>query len=328
MKKNVIGCILVFVLLAFPSCARKNSEDAASNTMDWMLEESDDDILPGVEPSLVIGDIISAGSSTVFPLAEALGTRFRDEGYAYNLTIDSIGSGAGFERFTVAGETDISNASRPIKEKEIDQARAIGREPIEIRLGTDVLTVVVNPDNTWTQNLSLEQLAMLFTADTWNEVDPSWPNEQVLKFIPGTDSGTFDFFVEEVFDKDPKPILSSPNIQASEDDNILVRGVINNVNAVSFFGYAYYVESADALQAVAIEGVKPLQENVDNNSYPLSRPLFMYSDASILKERPQVAAFLIYILTYVNDVIIPVGYFPAPEIDLLSAKQKLLTAIQ
>ncbi len=320
--------MLVFLLLALPVFSGGSSETEAASNMDWMLEESDDDLLPGVDPYLVRGDIISAGSSTVFPLAEALGTQFRDEGYTYNLTIDSIGSGAGFERFTVAGETDISNASRPIKDKEIEQARTIGREPIEIRLGTDALTVAIHPDNTWAQELSIEELATLFTADRWSDVNASWPNAEVLKFIPGTDSGTFDFFVEEVFDHDPEPMLSSSNIQASEDDNILVRGVTNNVNAVAFFGYAYYAESADVLQAIAIDGVSPTRENVDNNSYPLSRPLFMYTDAGVLKERPQVAAFMIYALTYVNDLIASVGYFPAPETDLNAAKQKLLEAIK
>ncbi len=328
MKKFITKSIIVALIISFPAFAGGSNENIQSDEMAWKLSESDDDILPGVDPSLVVGDIISAGSSTVFPLAEALGTRFRDDGYAYNLTIDSIGSGAGFERFTVAGETDISNASRAIKSSEIEQARTIGREPIEIRLGTDALTVIVHPDNTWSQDLSMEQLVQLFTADNWRDLDPSWPDAPVLKFIPGTDSGTFDFFIEEVFDKDPEPLLSSSNIQASEDDNVLVRGVVNNINAVAFFGYAYYAESADVLQAISIDRIAPTQENVDSNTYPLSRPLFMYTDADIIKERPQVGAFLIYALTYVNDEILNVGYFPAPEADLTEAKRKLLAILQ
>ncbi|NMC02068.1 MAG: phosphate-binding protein, partial [Chloroflexi bacterium] len=181
-------------------------------------------LLPEVNPLEVKGDIITAGSSTVFPLSERMAERFRDEGYSGNITIDSIGSGAGFERFCVAGETDIANASRAIKDSEIESCRAIGREPIEFRIGTDALAVVVSKDNTFITDATLEELAAIFTAEKWSDVNPAWPDEAILRFIPGTDSGTFDYFVEEVFENDKTPLLSSKNLQLSEDDNILVRG--------------------------------------------------------------------------------------------------------
>lgn len=182
--------------------------------------------LPEVNPLDVTGDIIVAGSSTVYPLTEAMAERFADEGYSGNITIDSIGSGAGFERFCKTGETDISNASRPIKDSEVESCAAIGRTPIEFRVGTDALAVVINPANDWATSVTKEELAALFsTASTWADVNPAWPAEPIARFIPGTDSGTFDYFVEAIFDKNQEPILSAANTQLSEDDNVLVQGL-------------------------------------------------------------------------------------------------------
>ena len=287
-------------------------------------------MLPEVNPLEVSGDIVSAGSSTVFPLAERMAERFQDEGYSGNITIDSIGSGAGFERFCEAGETDISNASRPIKDSERESCQAIGRDAIEFRIGTDALAVVVSQENDFIVNATMEELAMIFSdaAETWADVNASWPDEPIQRFIPGTDSGTFDFFVEEVFDKDEGPHLSASNTQLSEDDNVLVQGILGSPYAVGYFGYAYYAENADTLKVLSVEGVEPTRENVDNNSYPLSRPLFMYSDAQIMSEKPQVAAFLNFVLTYVNEEVVDVGYFPAPEAALEGAQQAWLQAMQ
>lgn len=292
--------------------------------------------LPAVDPLDVTGDIVAAGSSTVFPLAEAMLARFEDEGYGGNMTIDSIGSGAGFERFCVAGETDISNASRPIKDGEAESCRAIGREPIEIRVGTDALAVAVSPGNYFAENLTIEQLALAFsTAGTWADVDPSFPAHPILRFSPGTDSGTFDYFVEEVFDEDQGPMLSAANLQLSEDDNVLVQGVsgdgctegdVSTPCAIGYFGYAYYVENADVLTVLAIEGVEANAATVDANEYPLARPLFMYTTAGILQEKPQVAAFINFVLTYVAEEIGAVGYFPASEEDMQAARQAWLDA--
>lgn len=270
--------------------------------------------LPEVNPLEVSGDIIVAGSSTVYPLTEAMAERFTDEGYGGNITIDSIGSGAGFERFCVTGETDISNASRPIKESEVESCAAIGRTPIEFRVGTDALAVVVNPAADWMESVTMEELAALFsTAETWADVNPDWPAEPVARFIPGTDSGTFDYFVEEVFDEEREPILNASNTQLSEDDNVLVQGVEGSQYAIGFFGYAYYQENADKLKILAVDGVEASAENVDNNSYPLARPLFIYSDATIMAEKPQVAAFINFYLSFVNEEVLRVGYFPPSQ---------------
>jgi phosphate transport system substrate-binding protein len=265
----------------------------------------------------------------VYPLAERIAERFQDEGHSGNITIDLIGSGAGFERFCEAGETDVSNASRAIKDSEIESCREIGREPIEFRVGTDALAVTVSQENAFLIDVTLEQLALIFsTAETWSDVDPTWPDEPIARFIPGTDSGTFDYFVEVIFDKDEKPILSASNTDLSEDDNVLVQGILGSPYAIGFFGYAYYTENQDTLKVLMVEGVEPNQETVDSNTYPLSRPLFLYSDAEIMKSKPQVAAYINFFLTYVNDEIVDVGYFPAPAADLQAAVQAWLEAME
>ncbi|GAB4540519.1 MAG: PstS family phosphate ABC transporter substrate-binding protein [Anaerolineae bacterium] len=284
--------------------------------------------LPEVNPLEVTGDIVTAGSSTVFPLSERMAQRFQDEGYSGTITIDSIGSGAGFERFCVAGETDIANASRAIKDSEVESCRSIGREPIEFRVGTDALAVVVSQENDFVENVTFEELALLFsTAETWSDVNPDWPAEPIQRFIPGTDSGTFDYFVEEVFDKDEAPILSASNTQLSEDDNVLVQGVLGSPYAIGFFGYAYYAENADVLKILSVEGVEPTGATVDSGDYPLARPLFIYSTADIMREKPQVASFINFYLSYVNEEIVDVGYFPASTDALNASKQVWLEAM-
>jgi phosphate transport system substrate-binding protein len=285
--------------------------------------------LPLVDPLAVSGDVIVAGSSTVFPLAERMLDRFQDEGASGNMTYTSVGSGAGIERFCVAGESDIAGASRPIRESEIESCTGIGRTPIEFRVGTDALAVTVSTENTFVDNLTLEQLALVFsTAETWADVDPSWPAEPILRFSPGTDSGTFDYFVEVIFEEDEGPILAADNLQLSEDDNVLVQGVLGSPYAIGYFGYAYYAENQDTLKILNIEGVEASAENVDNNTYPLARPLFLYSDASIMQSKPQVAAFINFFLAYVNEEVVDVGYFPASDEALQTAADSWLAAMQ
>jgi phosphate transport system substrate-binding protein len=242
--------------------------------------------------------------------------------------VDSIGTGAGFERFCVAGETDISNASRAIKEDEVASCEAIGRTPLEFRVGTDALAVVVNPANDFVTDLTLEQLALAFsTAETWADVDPSFPAEKIARYSPGTDSGTFDYFVEAVFDEDDGPILASSNTQFSEDDNVLVQGVEGDKYAIGYFGYAYFAEEADRLKILNIGGVEPTAETTETGEYPLARPLYIYSTGSIMQEKPQVADYINFYLTYVNEEILDVGYFPASEAALNQARENWLTGM-
>ena len=285
-----------------------------------------DVMLPDVDPlEYPVGEIITAGSSTVFPLSERMAERWTDEG-GVAPSIASIGSGAGFERFCVEGETVISNASRPIKDSEVESCAAIGRTPIEFRVGTDALAVTVSAANDFVSDVTLEELAAIFSsADTWSDVRAEWPAQEIQRFIPGTDSGTFDYFVEEVFDEDEEPMLSA-NPQLSEDDNVLVQGVTGSPYAIGFFGYAYYVENRDVLNILSIEGIEANARTTDDGSYPLARPLFIYSDAGIMAEKPQVNAFINFYLKHVNDEVIDVGYFPASGAALNAAKQAYLDA--
>ncbi len=290
-------------------------------------EEQDVPQLPEVDPlDYTEGEIITAGSSTVFPLSERMAELWTDAG-GLAPSIASIGSGAGFERFCVEGETDISNASRAIRDSEVESCAAIGRTPIEFRVGTDALAVTVSAENDFVTDVTLEELAAIFsTAETWADVRAEWPAEEIQRFIPGTDSGTFDYFVEEVFDEDKEPILSA-NPQLSEDDNVLVQGITGSPYAVGFFGYAYYVENQEMLHILKIESIEANAATTDDGSYPLARPLFIYSDAGIMAEKPQVAAFIGFYLNHVNDEVIDVGYFPASEVALNAAKQAYLDAM-
>jgi phosphate binding protein len=299
-------------------------------------------MLPEIDPASVSGDIIAAGSSTVYPLAEVMAERFKDEGFAGNITIDSIGSGAGFERFCKTGETDVANASRKIKDAEVENCKAIGRTPVEFRVGTDAIAFVVSSENDFLTDVTMEELAKIFSVDAvkWSDVRPEWPNEDILRFSPGTDSGTFTYFVENVMapaykvddkanvEAGQKALLDAANIQFSEDDNVLVQGVEGSKYAIGFFGFAYFAENQGNLKAISLNGVDPSFETAEDNSYPMSRPLFIYSDATILKEKPQVAAFINFFLSYVNEEIETVGYFPASVEALNVAKQALLDALK
>jgi phosphate transport system substrate-binding protein len=297
-----------------------------------------DGMLPDVDPAAVSGNVVMAGSSTVYPLTERMVERFIEEGFSGQITADSIGSGAGFERFCTTGETDIAAASRAIEDDEVANCEAIGRTPIEFRVGTDALAVVVSSENDFLTGVTLEELALIFSGDaqTWAEVNPAWPNEDILRFSPGTDSGTFDYFVEAVMvpaygeenEAAQNAILNAANIQFSEDDNVLVQGVEGSPYAIGYFGYAYYVENQGSLHALSVNGVSPSAETAESGEYPLARPLFLYSDAQVLQEKPQAAAFINFYLTYVNDEILSVGYFPASDEALEAARQAWQTAME
>jgi phosphate transport system substrate-binding protein len=270
-------------------------------------------------PDAVTGDIITAGSSTVFPLSERMKQRFEEEGYTGNLTVDSIGSGGGIERFCVAGESDIANASRAIKDSEIEACAGIGRTVVEFQVGIDALTVAVSAENDFVEDVTIPELALIFsTATLWSDVRPEWPAEPIQRFSPGTDSGTFDFFVEAVMDESlgdtgEAAILESAGTQFSEDDNVLVQGVQGSPYAIGYFGYAYYQENADTLKALSVDGVAPTAETAESGDYPISRPLFIYSSTEIMQEKPQVSAFIYFYITNVTNEILDVGYFPVSD---------------
>lgn len=342
---KLLGSVTVTALLSV-SFLSAYAQDPTAEPMGTpeMTEEVEPIELPAVDPLAVTGDIIVAGSSTVYPLTLRMAERFGEEGYSGTITVDSVGTGGGFERFCVNAETDIANASRPINEEETQACIDNGREAIEFRVGTDALAVVVSAENDFVTELSVEQLGLIFSGEaaTWDQVDPSFPAEAIQLFSPGTDSGTFDYFVEEVMepyaeaqgvaedqlgDAAEAAILEAEGIQFSENDNVLVEGVEASPYAIGYFGYAYYVEEAERLNILTIDGVEPTAETAENGEYPLARPLFIYSAASVIEEKPQVGEFISYYLTSVNDEVIEVGYFPASVEALNEAKTWLMEAM-
>lgn len=275
--------------------------------------------LPEVDPLAVTENIVVAGSSTVFPVTERMADLFNQDGFGGTITVDSIGTGAGFERFCPNAETDISNASRPIRAEEVEACQANGREPLGFYIAIDALAVVVSQENDFLTGLTEAQIAQIFSGElaTWDQVDPSYPAEAIRLFSPGSDSGTYDYFVEHIYEEDETPIQNAPGIQFSEDDNVLVQGVVGSPYAIAYFGFAYYQENLDTLRAIPVEGVEPNEETGTSGEYPMSRPLFIYSAPSIMQEKPQVAAFINYYLQNVNAQLgtgsDQIGYIPTNE---------------
>ena len=260
------------------------------------------------------------GSSTVFPIAEAMAEEFQiSKRGKVHVTVGLSGTGGGFKKFC-RGETDISNASRPILTAEMETCRAAGIKYIEVPIAFDALTVVINPANTWAKNMTIADLRKIWEPaaqgriKTWKQVRPDWPSQPILLFGPGADSGTFDYFTEAV---NGKAKASRGDYTASEDDNTLVQGVINNKNALGYFGFAYYQANKDKMTAVGIDRGKgpvlPSLENVSNASYnPLSRPLFWYVRDTAM-QRPEVKEFVEFLLTKGAPLVSEVGYLPLPD---------------
>ena len=260
--------------------------------------------------------VLIDGSSTVFPISEAMAEDFMADNRGTQVTVGVSGTGGGFKKFC-AGEIDVTGASRPIKQEEKDACAAAGIEYIEVPVATDALTVVINNENTWAEEMTTDQLKMLWepaaegTITRWNQIDPSWPNETIDLFGPGTDSGTFDYFTDEIVGEEG---ASRADYTASEDDNILVLGVSRDPFALGYFGLAYYLENEDTLKAVAVNGVLPTPANVENGTYvPLSRPLFMYVKKSSLDDNAQVRSFMEYVLDNAPEIVPEVGYVPLSD---------------
>jgi phosphate transport system substrate-binding protein len=262
------------------------------------------------------------GSSTVFPITEAMAEDFQQSMKGkVKVTVGISGTGGGFKKFC-RGETDISNASRPILKSEMEACRAAGVQYYELPIAYDALTVVINPKNTWAAQLTPADLKKMWEpaaqgkVKTWKQVNPAWPDQPLKLFGPGADSGTFDYFTEATVGKAKS---SRGDYTASEDDNVLVQGVSRDVNALGYFGFAYYVENQDKLKAVAIAmqpgkpGVLPSFETVENGTYqPLSRPIFIYVNAKSL-ERPEVRQFLEFYMKNADRLVREVKYIPLPQ---------------
>lgn len=279
-------------------------------------------VTPG-EGALLSGTVEIDGSSTVFPISEAMAEEFSIVNPDVKVTVAVSGTGGGFKRFVV-GETDISNASRPMKGAEADDAKANGVDYAEINVGIDGLTVVINPQNDWATEMTIADLNKIWNSKTsvmkWSDVNPTWPAENIKLYSPGTDSGTFDYFVEVVLGEDS----IRTDFTASEDDNVLVQGVEGDKYALGYFGYSYFSENQDLLKAVTIEGVAPSDETIADGSYaPLSRPLFIYVNKASYAEKPQVKAFVEYTLMNGAEIIPSTGYIALSEAQYAAELEKL-----
>ena len=276
------------------------------------------------------GRIQADGSSTVGPFTTAAAERFQQENSDVQVTVGVSGTGGGFERFC-AGETDLSNASRPIDEEEAQDCEAKGVEYAEIRVATDALTVVVNKENSWASCLTVAQLKKIWgpgsKVDTWNEVDPEFPDERLRLFGPGTDSGTFDYFTGEINGEEG---ASRSDYQASEDDNVTVQGVQGETGGLGYLGFSYFEQNQDTLNAVEINSgsgcVAPSVQTAQDGTYkPLARPLFVYVKSDSL-QRPEVKAFLDYMLDNATEIAEAAEFVPLTEAQLTEAKDALAQA--
>ena len=260
------------------------------------------------------------GSSTVFPITEAMAEDFQKSTKGkVKVTVGISGTGGGFKKFC-RGETDVSDASRPILKKEMDDCKAAGVQYIELPIAYDALTVVIHPDNKWAQTLTVDELKKMWEpaaqgkVKTWKQVNSAWPDQPIKLFGPGADSGTFDYFTEAVTGKAKS---SRGDFTASEDDNVLVQGVSRDVNALGYFGFAYFLENRDKLQAVKIanksgQAVGPSFDTVINGKYqPLARPIFIYINAKAL-DRQEVKDFVEFYMKNAEALVREVKYVPLP----------------
>jgi phosphate transport system substrate-binding protein len=277
--------------------------------------------LVGVAPRMAKAQIVQIdGSSTVFPVTEAVAEEFQKAKKGkIKVTVGISGTGGGFKKFC-RGETDIQDASRPILKQEMEACKGAGVEYIEVPVAFDALTVIINPKNNWASSMTVAELKKIWEPSAqgkitkWNQVRDKWPNAPLKLFGAGADSGTFDYFTEAITGKAKS---SRGDFTASEDDNVLVQGVANDVNALGFFGFAYYVENTSKLKAVAVDngkgGVVPSEKTVLDGSYqPLSRPIYIYVSKKALA-KPEVREFAEFYLKNAPKLVKEVKYVPLPD---------------
>ncbi|MFZ1602286.1 MAG: PstS family phosphate ABC transporter substrate-binding protein [Leptotrichiaceae bacterium] len=269
------------------------------------------------------GEVLIDGSSTVAPISQAVAEEFSKENSDVNVSVGISGTGGGIKKF-VSGEIDIADASRAMKPEELSTAQKNGIEFIELKIGLDGLTVVANPENTWAQNLTTEDLKKIWadgsTVKTWKDVNPAWPAEPIKLYGPDQDSGTYDYFIEEILGKDGK---IRKDYSPSSDDNQLVQGVEGDKGALGYFGYAYYLEQKDKLKALSINGISPSDETVKNGTYkPLSRPLYIYINKKSFTEKAQVKSFVQFYIKNAAELVKSSGYVPLDDYDAQEAAIK------
>lgn len=315
-KKKLLSIAMTLVIGAFALTGCSPSQATPESTEQ-----------PAAEASKLTGEIRIDGSSTVFPITEAVAEEFTKSNTDVKVPVGIAGTGGGFKKW-IAKETDINDASRKIKDQEAADAKAAGIDYTEFKIGYDGLSILVNPQNTWVDTLTLDELKKIWAPDstvkTWKDVRPEWPAEPIKLYAPGTDSGTFDYFTETVNGEAGK---IRQDFTASEDDNVLVQGIAGDKDALGFFGFAYYEENKDKLKLVKVDSgkgaVEPTFDSIKDGSYaPFSRPLYLYVNNEALA-RTEVKAFLQFYLENAKDFIPEVGYVALPDEDYTTALSQL-----
>lgn len=308
LKKVILTAVIGIVTLSTAACSSGGGE-----------------VKPDENKPALTGTIKADGSSTVGPITQAVAEEFNSEYRDVQITVGISGTGGGFKKFVV-GETDIQNASRKVKQEELDQAKANGVEMTEFEVAYDGIAIVVNKENTWAEDMTTDELKKMWQLDStvklWSDIRPEWPKETIKFYSPGTDSGTFEYFTEAINGSKKKEIRQD-GLTTSEDDNVLVTGVAGDKYAIGYFGLAYFEENADKLNLVKVNGVAPSNETVIDGTYkPLSRPLFIYVNNKSM-EREEVKTFMQYYLENVKDLVGDVGYIPLEDAKYTEGLSKL-----
>ena len=311
LKKSVNLPLVLTITLLLGACSQQDES-----------QES------GATGAAALSGVVSLdGSSTVYPISEAVAEEFLAVAPRVRVTVGVSGTGGGFKKF-LAQETDINDASRSIKDSEIEQATANGIDYLEIPVAYDGLSVVINSNNDWVDYLTMEELQLIWqpgsTVDSWDDIRPEWPSEPLRLYGPGTDSGTFDYFTETI---NGESGASRPDYTASEDDNVLVQGISGDEFALGFFGFAYYVENMDKLQVAPIDGgngpIIPTETTINDGTYsPLSRPIFIYLNTASMA-RPEVNEFVNFYIDNAGVLASEVGYIALPDDLYQEAKDKI-----
>ena len=327
LSRGIIPAVVVFSL-TLAACGGGEATDEATVGAGAGSEESP----APAEGEALSGAIDIDGSSTVAPLTDAVSEEFAGVQPDVTVNLGESGTGGGFERFCGTGDTDISNASRPIKDEEAALCEENGIAFTELQVGTDALTMVVNPATDFVTCLTTEEIVKIWGPDgvsSWDEVNPEFPAEPLEVFAPGADSGTYDFMNETVLE--PSDIEEPrQDYNASEDDNVIAQGVIGTPGAWGYFGFAYFQENSDTVTAVEFDAgegcVAPSKETAQDGSYGLTRPMFIYVKNESLA-RPEVAEYATFYLDNVEGLIEEVGYVPDPAEELTAAQATLAEAI-
>jgi len=267
------------------------------------------------------GQVIIKGSSTVFPISDAMAEEFMTEHENVNVTVDSTGSGGGFENWFCPGDSDINGASRPITDAEVEQCSSNDVEPVEFEIAGDALTVAVNNDADWVDCLTFDELRQIWSDDadvtTWSDVRDEWPDMEIDRYGPASTSGTFDYFNENVVGEDTE---HTTEYQPTEEDETIVQGIRDNEGGIGYFGFAYYNSNSEAVKAVEVkaeeggECTAPSLANAKDGSYPLARPLFLYVAESALQKEEVYEFIRFYLEQAETDIVQEIGYVPSsPE---------------